>query len=240
MSAIPIDRSTPIENRVVPLLKEKMRLCGCAVISYKRDYVLPGIELDLISVILLCGRSLASNMSHTILRGCSDSNYLPIHTESIYSRLVTPYFALGCLEAPKSGGETRIFDARKAASVLESEHPQLSKVAINYASKPNPHLNAVCPLVYHDPTYGKVLRFRDKTPDNAVNDVPVGYNEDQIYHIVRKTAHKCIYLTHTWHVGDIIFVNNRITLHDRLPYVGSRKMLRVRFDDPHNTKLSFV
>lgn len=39
--------------------------------------------------------------------------------------------------------------------------------------------------------------------------------------------------------GEILFVNNRITLHDMQPYCGVRRMTRVRFNDSLNLSTSY-
>lgn len=93
--------------------------------------------------------------------------------------------------------------------------------------------------MYNDPEFGKVIRFRSKTKQNFIKEIPKGYNEDDIYDIVNNVLEKCVILDHKWSRGDILFVNNRITLHDRMPYAGLRIMLRVRFDDPNNIILRY-
>jgi alpha-ketoglutarate-dependent taurine dioxygenase len=39
-------------------------------------------------------------------------------------------------------------------------------------------------------------------------------------------------LTHSWHAGDLLLVDNHAMLHSRAPFAGLRHMLRFRYDDP--------
>ncbi len=52
-------------------------------------------------------------------------------------------------------------------------------------------------------------------------------------------VHRSMIMSHTWRAGDLLFVNNLFTLHDRLPFQGERRMLRVRYDDPLNSRMRY-
>jgi alpha-ketoglutarate-dependent taurine dioxygenase len=88
--------------------------------------------------------------------------------------------------------------------------------------------------------HGSVLRYRAKTPNNKVILTKnKKITEKYLYQTVDEVLQECVILKHRWTVGDILFVNNAITLHDRLPYVGVRKMLRVRFDEENNSTVKY-
>lgn len=152
------------------------------------------------------------------------------HRDDLRSQTL-PIFALGCVQAAKQGGETRIFDAYKAAAKLHKEHPELAEVAIEYTTGAYKHATTCHPLLAQDQCGRFVLRYRANVPTNRVVNHP---DPDTVYAPVDEALAQSIAASHRWEVGDILFVNNMATLHDRLPYEGNRVMLRVRFGDPHN------
>jgi hypothetical protein len=234
-----INAKSSIKKEVIPFLQKELKDKGFVLLSYEATSE-EDLEKDLLAFILLCGSYFSSWAAYFTLKGENAPEPLEVHNECIYSKSgVISYFALGCLQPSLNGGETRIFDARKAAKMIEKEYPELAKVRIYYTSNAYPNEGAEYPLVFEDPEYGKVLRYRAKTKSNFIKEIPKGYSENDIYQIVDEILSKCLVLAHKWNKGDILFVNNRITLHDRMPYVGSRIMLRVRFDDPNNKKFTY-
>lgn len=239
-TAFRLTPSSSIECSLIPFLLHWLRKQGYALVSHDTSASEGEIERELLALMLLPGRHFASRAAYTTLQGQNDTNSLPAHTESIYSSTrITPYFALGCVCPAVNGGETRVFDARKAGQLLQETHPRLSTTLLRYTSTAYPEESSEYPLICRDTEYGEVLRYRAKTKDNVFTHIPHGYIEDDVYRIVNDVLSQCVILSHSWVKGDILFVNNKITLHDRMPYRGLRVMLRVRFDDPQNTKLTY-
>jgi hypothetical protein len=234
-----VSTNSSISKEVAPFLQKELKDKGFALLSYEATSE-EDLEKDLLVFILLCGSYFSSWAAYLTLKGENAPEPLEVHNECIYSKSgVISYFALGCLRPSLNGGEIRIFDARKAAKIIEKERQELTKVRICYKSNAYPNEGAEYLLVFEDPEYGKVLRYRAKTKSNFIKEIPKGYSEDDIYQIVNEILSKCLVFVHKWNKGDILFINNRITLHDRMPYVGSRIMLRVRFDDPNNKKFAY-
>jgi len=234
-----INNNISINKEVIPFLQKELKDKGFALLSYDATRE-EDLEKDLLAFIILCGSYFSSWATYLVLKGENASEFLETHNECIYSKSgVISYFALGCIQPSLNGGETRIFDARKAAKLIEDEYPELINVKICYKSGSYPHESAEYTLVFKDPEYDKVLRYRAKTKSNFIKEIPAGYSEDDIYKIVDEILSKCLIFTHKWNKGDILFINNKITLHDRTPYVGSRIMLRVRFDDPNIKKITY-
>lgn len=184
----------------------------------------------------LVGQILGESISyHTI--DITDSNEtLAIHTECISNEDgIVPYFALGCIKPSIKGGETRIFDGRMAAKMIDNI-PELSDVMIEYSALANPSAKIIYPLV--TPKHGRTVRYRSKVETNFVLSSG-GLHEDKMYNVVDEIIHKSLILSHKWNSGDLLFVNNLFTLHDRLPFVGNRKMLRIRYNDKLNSRIRY-
>lgn len=202
--------------------------------------VAPSVETVLTSAAVLAGTSLGSRCSCAILRGEGDQNRLEAHTEGIYGKDgICPAFALGCVVAAQSGGQTRLLDARKAALIIKGRHPELGNTRIRYSSLAHPNEAAEYNLIDIDSVYGDVLRYRSKVVTNQPTYLPSGVTEDTFYHTVDAILEECIIFEHSWKEGDLLFVNNRITLHDRNKYTGKRVMVRVRYDEPAVTTFKY-
>lgn len=183
------------------------------------------------------GKKLGSrNIGVKLVEGLGSDEWLPKHTESITQneKSLLQYFALACIQPSRKGGATCIYDARKAAQLILQQAPELANLRIQYTSTVYPNQRAVHKLVSRDAQFGFVLRYRSKTDTNKIlGSLPTGMNETQFYKFVDKIVDSALSKQHYWKVGDILCVNNRITLHSREPYTGKRTMVRFRFDDPH-------
>lgn len=236
-----IFETTSVDKDIRPFLKYRLQTIGYALLSYYNNSIEENeLEKELLSVILLLGRDLGSSVAYHTLKEENKLNPLEVHVECIYALGgINSYCALACLQPAASGGETKIFDGRKAAVIIEQEYPEIANVAIEYSSSFYPGQTAKYPLIYNDEIFGKTLRFRSQNKGDIMRNIPEGYTANDIYNIVEDVLTKCLILNHSWKKGDILFFNNRITLHSRNPYRGYRSMLRVRFDDPNNIKLTY-
>lgn len=218
------------------LVRQSLQTDGLVLI---KERVVPKenaeLEKQIIAISLLLGRTLARSAAYVTLQKENDSQYLAKHTESIYaSKGITPYFILGCVLSAEEGGQTRVFSARHAATIVRNEYSDIALVEIEYSSAAYQGETAVYPLCV-----GDALRFRGKTPQNQILNLPVGYSEESFYRTVESVLERTVILNHTWERGDILMVNNNITLHDRTPYKGMRIMVRMRFDDPLNVSVRY-
>ena len=230
-----VSAQTSLKRTVLPFVLSHLVTDGYAMIRLEDSFA---HEHDMLIISALIGQSLAAHMSYKILEAESERAVLPAHTEGIsYSSGIIPYFGLGAITAPKEGGETRIFDARIAACKLLAEHPSLAGVTIAYESLANPGEHAKYPLVVES-VHGKVLRYRGEVITNVICEAQ-GRTAKEIYQIVDHILSESVLLEHHWNVGDMLFVNNTMTLHDRLPFEGKRRMLRVRFGDQLNQKVHY-
>ncbi len=224
--------TTSIQFEVVPAVKKFLENDGFALVVVPKSNHLMS-ELLAIGSVVGCG--IANHVSYSVLEGDSDPNKLAVHTEGIsYTCGIVPYFALGCLLPSVSGGETRIFDAKKAALLVRERG--LSDVVIEYGSLAHPDQVIRHSLVVNTP-YGDVLRYRASVQTNKLITAPVSL--DQMYSAVDEVLENCVSYIHVWSAGDLLFINNNITLHDRLSYVGKRSMLRIRYDDGLHRNFSF-
>lgn len=119
-NVIKINNNISLENEIIPILKDQLQNLGFSLLSYNnnnQDEL--ELERNLLSIILLLGRSIASAAGYLILKGNDESKSLEIHNECIYlPSNVISYFALGCIKPSTTGGNTRIFDGRKAAIII--------------------------------------------------------------------------------------------------------------------------
>jgi alpha-ketoglutarate-dependent taurine dioxygenase len=203
---------------------------GYSLVNLKDISHLDSIELEhrLLSFFACVGHNFGDTFAYLTLQGSGSASSLPAHTECIYSPEVLRYFALGCINPSQEGGNTRIFDARKAASLLEVIDPSICNILLEYRSNAYPDATGRHRVVEN----GRV-RFRSNGPTNKVIN-SLTYKDDELYSIVDKAIRDSLVSSVEWQKGDVLFVDNYNTLHDRESYRGNRKMLRVRYDDPHN------
>lgn len=65
-------------------------------------------------------------------------------------------------------------------------------------------------------------------------------SEDEVYDVVDTVlAEECLLLDHHWTSGELLFVDNRVTVHGRSAFVGERQMVRIRYDDPVATGITY-
>ncbi len=138
------------------------------------------------------------------------------------------YFALACIISPKQGGETRIFDVYKAADLFKKEYPNLADVLIEYKTSAHPNDVATHKLISKTDEGRSLLVYRGGEKNRVViSDVDSRFIDCAVSSVLKRS----LIISHKWEVGDILFINNIGTLHDRLSYKGVRKILRVRFDE---------
>lgn len=165
-----------------------------------------------------------------------DARRLDTHVESIIypTEKMLGYFALGCIEPSREGGETIVYDGRHAARHVLENHPQLADTVIRYTSTTYDGQEASHTLVEQDDVHGPVLRYRSEFSTNQItSDLPRGLSEKDFYALMEEIVEQANPVVHQWQPGDLVIVNNRITLHSRDPYQGRRRMVRFRYDDPH-------
>lgn len=127
-----------------------------------------------------------------------------------------------------SGGETRVFDAYKAADLLKKEHPNLKDVFIEYKTSAHPNEIATHKLISKTDEGKPLLVYRGGEKNRVIiGNVDSRFIDSAVSSVLKRS----LIVSHKWEAGDILFINNIGTLHDRLPYKGIRKMLRVRFDE---------
>ncbi len=109
---------------------------------------------------------------------------------------------------------------------------------IRYGSRAYPNEKAEYHLVENDSVFGDVLRHRSGEGSEIVS-ASGDYTLEAIDAAVDDALNDSLILSHSWTKGDLLIVNNRITLHDREPYMGNRKILRVRYGDSLNKKFTY-
>ena len=178
----------------------------------------------------------ARSLGVTPLQATSSDVWLRRHTETLTDAPVPiRYFALGCMVPAASGGDTLLFDGRKAACLLAKSLHDARKVRIRYRSRYRPEA-AVHSLIVDDAQHGPVLRFRSATENNEIIAKPVGISEADLYAAVEDALTRSMALIHSWRSGELLLVDNHTMLHSRAPFAGLRYMLRFRYDDPlHRT-----
>lgn len=234
-SKLIIDTCTSIENKVIPFLRQNLETTGIALLQFKDTA--DKLETDMLLVSALVGKIFGENFGYHTIESEGDSSALEAHTEGISNTTgIIPYFSLGCIVPATTGGETRIFDARKAAGLAISE--SLSEVELEYTSLANPNEVIRHHLIENDEKFGEVMRYRSKVETNRV--ISSGnVSPEKMYQLVDTILEDCIVTCHSWIAGELLFVNNLISLHDRLPFQGRRQMLRVRYNDYINTRLRY-
>jgi hypothetical protein len=233
--------SVSLIREIVPELVKDLTLVGFAVleidIENKNEKQL---ETDMLVLITMLGQHIGKEISYYSLEGTDSNVRLSAHVEGIYASIgITDYFALGCITASQTGGETRLFDARVLADEVEKIIPHAKDILIEYTSTSYPDQRAQYHLVDQDTRFGKVLRYRAGNQSNRLISSHQEISLEHIQSIMTTLLDQHVLVRHKWKPGQILFVNNKITLHDREPYTGNRKMLRVRFGDYLNTKFTY-
>jgi hypothetical protein len=205
---------------------------GLEISGYSVLSTTPG-EDALISAACAFGNSLsARTVGVTHLRATGSDIWLGRHTETLSDAPVPiRYFALGCVIPAPRGGETLLFDGRKAARLLAASLHGAREVRIRYRSQYRPDV-ADHFLIVDDKRHGPVLRFRSATANNEVIAKPAGVSETELYAAVEDAVSRSLALVHSWRAGELLVVDNRTMLHSRAPFAGLRHMLRFRYDDP--------
>ncbi len=228
-----LDTKASVKSTLLPFLSANLPTEGWALVKIEPSVK---IESDMLVICTLAGTDLGENFGYHTLDATGSNDILALHTEGISndSRII-PYFALGCIKPSSSGGETRLFDGRKAAAAIDAI-PGLNDVIIEYSALANPQARIRYPLVVTEGE--RVVRYRSKVETNFI--IKSGkFSEDEVYQHVDAIIQSCLLVSHKWEAGDLLFVNNLITLHDRLPFTGHRRMLRVRYDDTLNARIRY-
>jgi alpha-ketoglutarate-dependent taurine dioxygenase len=174
----------------------------------------------------------ARSVGVTHLRATGSDVWLGRHTETLTDAPVPiRYFALGCLVPAACGGETLLFDGRKAARLLADSLHGAREVRIRYRSQYRPEV-ADHSLIVEDQERGPVLRFRSATEKNEIIAKPADISEADLYAAVEDAVSRSLVLVHSWRAGELLLVDNHTMLHSRAPFAGLRHMLRFRYDDP--------
>jgi hypothetical protein len=174
----------------------------------------------------------ARSIGVTHLRANGSDVWLGRHTETLTDAPVPiRYFALGCLVPAGRGGETLLFDGRKAARLLARTMDGAREIRIRYRSQYRPEV-ADHPLIVEDERHGPVLRFRSATGNNEMIAKPAGISQAGLYAAVEDAVTRSLALVHSWRAGELLVVDNHTMLHSRAPFAGLRHMLRFRYDDP--------
>lgn len=228
------DSRTSIRDSLQPFLKKHLNDEGWVLIKVNPSEKIMG---DMLIIATLVGEFLfCKSIAYHMLDNNDSKEPLAVHTEGIsHASGIVPYFALGCINSPISGGETRIFDGRKAAKMID-EVPELEGVEIEYFALANPDSRIRHPLIVSD--YGRTVRYRSRVESNLVINSGT-FSEKEMYECVDDIILKSLLVSHTLEVGDLLFVNNLFTLHDRLPFSGNRQMLRIRYNDFQNTRVRY-
>lgn len=237
---IDISSDKSISGDVFPSIKNRISEKGYSILTvseYDNERELRDI---MVCSSVLIGEELSDRVTVALLEGTGDSEVLPVHTEGIYGKDgICPFFSLGCMIPADSGGATRIYDGRKAAAMLKERHPSVANARIHYRSLSYPDEGAEYPVAHSIEGSGDVLRFRDDVVSNDFISSDEYPSKDKVYNAVNNVLRDCIILEHEWNKGDLLFVNNKITLHDRKPYSGKRVLVRVRMNEPSRTTLTY-
>jgi alpha-ketoglutarate-dependent taurine dioxygenase len=181
-------------------------------------------------IVLSMAEQLGDQADIVDLIGDDGKDPLPTHTETIYSDSPLRYFILGCVRPSQSGGATIIFDARVAADLVIEQAPELAAVKIEYRSESH-NSQAVHELIQvRALKEGErpVLIFREQTPTNQVIGLPSGWTEKTFYSFMASVLANSIAARHLWSMGDVLIVDNYVSLHSRESFSGSRAMIRAR------------
>ena len=222
-----VENHYSLTSMALPVDVTTLELHGYTLSQYRG----PAAELE--KQMLECAAALGRTVTSALLSGNGDSNALPIHTEGVYLPVPTPYFLLGCLEPAVEGGTTQIYDARKGARILLEERPELLNVLIEYGSLAHKR-TAEHALITRCLVGGRDIErliFREQCETNTIKKLPVGWTLASFYAQMALVLDRSLALSHEWRCGDIMIVDNRLTLHGRAPYRGRRQMVRLRIDE---------
>lgn len=229
-----VTSNTSLFKEVLPFLLENLSNSGWALMQIEEEN--EELNCKMLYLSILIGQSLGDSVGYHYLKSNGSDEHLAAHSEGISNQGgIIPYFALCCIKPSDSGGETRLFDGRMAAEKVNN-NPKLKGVQIEYSALAYPELKVVYPLVVND--FGDVLRYRSKVITNKVM-CSGEISEEEMYKLVDQILEESIIVSHSWQRGDVLFVNNMITLHDRLPFIGKRELIRVRYNDNLNVKLRY-
>ncbi len=234
MNAFYISKNQSIQKLAVAI-KQQLDTQLYAIVKLKKSTSQKEVDVnklycDLMMFISLIGSHLnVKSFGCYILSGKNENSSLPAHVEKIYRPLgFCRYFALACIIPPMSGGETRVFDAYKAADLLKKEYPNLKDVFIEYKTSAHPNEIATHKLISKTDEGKPLLVYRGGEKNRVIiGNVDSRFIDGAVSSVLKRS----LIVSHKWEAGDILFINNIGTLHDRLPYKGIRKMLRVRFDE---------
>ncbi|MCA9356710.1 TauD/TfdA family dioxygenase [Candidatus Nomurabacteria bacterium] len=226
-----VTSNTSLSKEILPFLLENLSKSGWALLQIDEED--EELNYKMLSLSILIGQSLGDSVGYHYLKSSGSNEHLVAHSEGISNQDgIIPYFALCCIKPAESGGETRLFDGRIAAQKVIN-NSKLEGVKIEYSALAYPELKVIYPLVVND--FDGVLRYRSKVITNKV--ICSGeISEEEMYKLVDQILEESIIVSHNWQRGDILFVNNMITLHDRLPFIGKRVLIRVRYNDNLNVK----
>lgn len=231
--------TTSISRDLWPIMRERLDKVGAVII--KPSHMLTEddsiLEQYLVGFMVACGWLLNKRIGFHKLRRTTMQEDLDVHTEGIYLRDgIFPFFGLGCIRPAGRGGNTRIYDARASALEIRCYNEHLHSVRARYRSAAHPEEFCEHSIVENDPDYGPVVRFRHGFDGVTYSELPDG-EAMAIQSKIMKILRKHVLLDHEWQRGDILIVNNRITLHDRTGFIGERVMLRVRYGDTLNCRI---
>lgn len=231
---IQVDTATGVAEELQPFLQKHLTESGWALVRVRSA---EDMAEAMWSIAQAVGPMFGHRAGYHIMESNGDERRLPVHTEGVsYQHNIIPYLAIGCIIPAISGGETRVFDGRKAARLID-QVPELSGATIEYSTVSNPSVGQVRSLVV--PGFGRVLRYRGRVISNRVISSS-SLTEDELYQRVDAILEQCVVLCHHWEAGDLLFLDNRITLHDRLPFVGYRQMMRIRYNDENFPRLCYL
>jgi len=209
------------------MIASRLEILGYSVLRTARG------EDALISTASAFGNLIgARSLGVACLRATGSDVWLGRHTETLTDAPVPiRYFALGCIVPAARGGETLLFDGRKAARLLAASLHGAREVRIRYRSQYRPEV-ADHYLIVEDEQHGPVLRFRSANENNEMIAKPADISEAGLYAAVEDAVSRSLALIHSWRAGELLLVDNHTMLHSRAPFAGLRHMLRFRYDDP--------
>lgn len=185
---------------------------------------------ELHDIVAELGRQLGPRTETGDLRSVGSEDALAVHTEGVYTQHPLRYFLLACVQPSTSGGETNLYDARLAADLILDEAPDLAATEIEYRSGSHRE-GAQHRLIEHRSLRTgarSVLVFREDGYTNEILSLPDGWSDADFYSFMAEILGKSLVLEHSWSTGDVLAVDNYVTLHNRAPFRGPRWMIRAR------------
>ena len=198
-----------------------------------------GLQLD-IDQMKAIAHVLGNDFNTKWLEGSDDPTSMTVHSEGLNLPRLVPYFLLGCVAPAQSGGKTLLYDARLLGSLVYAHDMRLKDVRITYWTRRYPDITNTHPLIEFQDEQ-PLLRFRIPGTTSPLcqrmTHVPTGLSEESINSTVSRIITDNLMHAHEWRQGDCLVVNNTVTLHARTSFVGYRKLLRFRIDDPINDQM---